>query len=771
VEPRRFAERRRQLIEEKELRGPAFGRAYAALLDEWLASLLDESNDVALIACGGLGRREVAPESDLDLLIVHGASHAVTATADKIWYPVWDLRLRLDHSVRSVKEAVSVAREDLKTALTLLDGRVIAGDAELGDRVLAKVREAWVKDARRRLPALAAITDARHRQEGDVAYLLEPDLKQAKGGLRDVAVLRAMWAALALPNADSESLSQSLAVLFDARVELHRITGRSHDSLQLEAQDDVARRLELADADELMARVATAGRSIARASDDAWRRTRARLEGPRSRRSPVGDRQLGDGIVLRDQEVDIADRALPSDASLLLRVAEQAARLDAPIALRALHQLSCDAPALTHPWPAAARDAMIGLLGSGPPLITVMETLDEHGLVSRVLPEWDRVRSRPQRNAFHRFTVDRHLTEAAVQASALVDQVERPDLLVLGAWLHDLGKGWPGDHTDAGIRLVAEITKRMGVDPRDREILVALVRYHLLLPSIATSRDLDDPATIATVAGEVRTTEVLHLLAALTKADSLATGPSAWSEWKEELVVSLVHRVEDHLAGRDPARPAAEFSAEDEALAQEANGQLVVRHDGDLVTIVAPDQPGLLCNAVGLLTVHGGDVRSADVRSTDTGVAVDRLSVVPSLPNAGIDWDALSSELDTLVQPEALDERVEERTRLYRRRAESAHDPAPVVTAHPPEVSSSSLVLEVRARDTIGLLYRILRAITACGLDIRRAMVSTLGQEVVDTFYVQTVDGDRPDDPKSRQLVRTVGDAVRGEPDGRVKNA
>jgi [protein-PII] uridylyltransferase len=752
VEPQRFAECRRQLIDDKELRGPAFGRAYAALVDEWLASLLDQSVDVALIGCGGLGRREVAPQSDLDLFIVHAPSVDVAATADKVWYPVWDLGLRLDHSVRTPKEAVSVAREDLKTALTLLDGRVIAGDAGLADAMLTKVREAWVKDARRRLPALGAITETRHRQEGDVAYLLEPDLKQAKGGLRDVAVLRAMQAALGLPDEGYENVGPARDFLFEARVEIHRVTARGQDSLLLDLQDDVAARLGVDDADELMARVAAAGRSIARASDDAWRRTHARLAGPKSRRSPVGDREIADGIVLRDDEVDVKETSSTNDPSLLLRVAEQAARLDAPIALRALKQLERDAPALEERWPIAARDALIGLLGSGPPLITVLETLDEHDLVTRILPEWGRVRSRPQRNAFHRFTVDRHLTEAAVKAAALMADVERPDLLLVGAWLHDLGKGWPGDHTEAGIGLVAEIASRMGLEPRDRDVLVALVRHHLLLPSIATSRDPDDPATVSLVARAVGTAEVLHLLAALTKADSLATGPTAWSKWKEDLVTTLVARVDEHLAGREPA-PTPRSLSRDEPIARRAADGLIVERSGDDVTIAGPDRPGLLCTAVGLLTVHGGDVRAADVQCTDDGIAVDRLSVVPSLPHAEIDWGAFARDLVAgQAGGLALDDLIQARTRTYRRRPAAAYRPRSKVIVHPPDASVSSLIVEVRAADTTGLLYRITRAITRCGLDIRRAMVSTLGPEVVDSFYVQTLRGERPGDDEARDL-------------------
>lgn len=758
MEPQRFAEHRRQLIDDKELRGSAFGRAYAALLDEWLASLLGPSPGVALIACGGLGRREVAPHSDVDLVVVHEPTSDVGAIPEAVWYPVWDQRLRLDHSLRTPKEAVSVARDDLKSALTLLDGRVIAGDVILGEDILRRVKESWVKDARRRLPALDAITRARHAQEGDVAYLLEPDLKQAKGGLRDIAVFRALQTAFALPDDAYENLIPGLEVLFEVRVELHRMQERNQDTLSLETQDDVAARLGLTDADELTANVAAAGRSIMRASDDAWRRTRARLAGPKSRRSAAGDRLLGDGVVFRDDEVDVVDGSVENDPSLVLRAAEQAARLDVPIALGALRRLGRQAPTLRNTWPRSALDALLGLLGSGPPFITVMETLDEHGLVSRVLPEWDHVRSRPQRNAFHRYTVDRHLTEAVVQASALTGEVERPDLLLLGAWLHDIGKGWPGDHTEAGIRVVSDITARMGLAPADRDTVIALVRHHLLLPAIATSRDPDDPATVAMVVGAVGTVEVLHLLAALTKADSLATGPSAWSAWKEELVATLVLRVEAQLSGR-PSPPATEkVPPEVEAVVEGVTDRVVVIRDGDTVTIVGPDRPGLLCTAVGLLTVHGGDVRSADVRSTPSGVAVDRLSVSPSLPNATIDWQSFEHELNGPVV--SLDDRIDARTRLYRRRAAAAREADPSVTTHPPEASVSSLVLEVRAKDKIGLLYRITRAITECDLDIRRAMVSTLGHEVVDTFYVQTLDGNMPNETDRRDLIRSVREAV-----------
>ena len=160
------------------------------------------------------------------------------------------------------------------------------------------------------------------------------------------------------------------------------------------------------------------------------------------------------------------------------------------------------------------------------------------------------MRNKPQRNAYHRFTVDRHLLEAAANAAELAPRVDRPDLLVVGALLHDIGKGFPGDHTEVGIGLVATIARRMGFAPGDVETLVAMCRYHLLLPDTATRRDLDDPATIDTVAKAAGDVGTLELLGTLTEADSLATGPSAWGSWKAGLVAELVERARRQLEGQ-----------------------------------------------------------------------------------------------------------------------------------------------------------------------------------------------------------------------------
>jgi [protein-PII] uridylyltransferase len=510
----------RGLVADPALGGLAFGAAAADVVDEWLVGLLGDEPGVVLLAVGAFGRRELCPASDLDLVLIHDGRRGrdVAALADRLWYPIWDSGFKLDHSVRTPNQARAIADDDLKAALGLLDARVVAGDEAMGEKLVSRIAGEWRDRARQRLPALDALVQERHRPFGDVAHALEPDLKEGRGGSRDVAIMSALARVTTVVSAE-ERLTDAKAALFASRVALQRVAGQT-DRLLLEHQDRVAEQLGLADADELMTRVSTAARTIATQSDDAWRGVRAWLQGPRGRSAAGRDVPLSPGLVLRDGEVALlADSAPADDPALVLRAAADAAYLGAPIARPTLRRFDAEVGVVPVPWSDDTRDAFVALLGGGDAMVPLVELLDEHGLLVHYLPEWDDVRCRPQRNAFHRFTVDRHLLEAVARADDLVRSVRRPDLLLVGALLHDLGKGGPGDHTDNGVRLAETIATRMGFAPDDVDVLVALVRHHLLLPSFATGRDLDDPATIAAVADAAGSEDTLDLLAALTVAD------------------------------------------------------------------------------------------------------------------------------------------------------------------------------------------------------------------------------------------------------------
>jgi [protein-PII] uridylyltransferase len=758
------------MLARRDLKGLDWCREWATQADEWLRALFesalpDGGRGLALLAVGGYGRRALAPGSDLDLLLVHdGKQKRVKQAADAIWYPIWDAGQPLDHSVRTVKELRTVMDSDIKVALGLLDARLVAGDADLAGAALERAGDMWRTRAARWLPDLDAATRARHARFGDLAFLLEPDLKEARGGLRDVQLIRSLGriAPFLAGVLENRTLAWAERILTSVRVELQRPTGSATNALLLQDQDLVAAALGMADADVLMVAVADAARAIAWATDDGWRRVESSLAGPRGREGG-GDIVIEPGLVVRDGEIALLPAADPAaDHSLALRAGAASAERDLPLSRAALERLSRRALAPDGTWPPELLNALLRLLGAGRPAIAAIEALDQQGVWLRYLPEWSPVRNRPQRNAYHRYTVDRHLLETVANASSLQSSVHRPDLLLLGALLHDIGKGQGGDHTDIGIKIVSALGPRLGLPPEDVAVVENLVRYHLLLPDVATRRDLDDPATAASVASVVGDRDTLELLAALTRADSLATGPAAWGAWKAGLVDRLVAQVEATLEGRPPPDTGRAALTETER-AGLARRELSVVHDHGLLRVAAPDQPGLLATVAGVLTLSGVYVRSATTMSDEgSGMAILRFEVAPAFDELP-DWDrvgdALSAAIDGRTDIERL---LEEREARYSRFQASTVARVPDARViFDLESSPGSTVVEVRAPDRGPVLYRVTRALSSAGVTITCALVTTLGAEAIDVFYVHRNAGGRVEDPAHlAQLERAVLDSL-----------
>ncbi|MEV6998273.1 [protein-PII] uridylyltransferase [Streptomyces sp. NPDC093982] len=801
--PSGYAAARLRLLTEGARSGPPRRTALAELTDDWLTGLFAAGAEgvrgVSLIAVGGYGRGELSPRSDLDLLLLHddGDSKAVAALADRIWYPVWDLGLALDHSVRTPAEARRTAGEDLKVQLGLLDARHIAGDLGLTAGLRTAVLADWRNQAPKRLPELQELSAERAERQGELQYLLEPDLKEARGGLRDATILRAV-AASWLADAPREGLDDARRRLLDVRDALHLTTGRATDRLALQEQDQVAAELGLLDADTLLRQVYEAARVISYASDVTWRevgrvlrsravrpRLRAMLGGgkPTIERSP-----LAEGVVEQDGEVVLARAARPErDPVLPLRAAAAAAQAGLPLSLHAVRRMAAAVRPLPTPWPAEAREQLVTLLGSGSPTVDVWEALEAEGLITRLLPDWERVRCRPQRNAVHIWTVDRHLIETAVRASEFTRRVHRPDLLLVAALLHDIGKGWPGDHSVAGEIIAKDVAGRIGFDRDDVSVLSTLVRHHLLLVDTATRRDLEDPATVRSVAEAVGSQGTLELLHALTEADALATGPAAWSSWRGSLVADLVKRVAAVLAGDDPDEPeAAAPTAEQERLSLEAiatgSPVLALRAQTEPPTegqpagdpeplgvellIAVPDQPGVLPAVAGVLAMHRLTVRTAELRALDLPDGVDGSVLLlnwrvaaeyGSLPQATRLRADLVRALDGSLD---IAGRLAERDAAYPRRR-GVVAPPPRVSVHP-AASRLATVIEVRAQDAPGLLFRIGRALEDASVRVRSAHVSTLGANAVDAFYVTGPEGAPLPREEAASVARKLEETLRG---------
>jgi [protein-PII] uridylyltransferase len=409
------------------------------------------------------------------------------------------------------------------------------------------------------------------------------------------------------------------------------------------------------------------------------------------------------------------------------------------------------------------------LLAAGPAAVATIEALDRTGLWGRLFPEWNAVRDLPPRDGVHIWTVDRHLAETVARARIFTTRVARPDLLLLGALLHDIGKGRGTDHSRIGAELARAIGARLGMWPSDTEMLSKLVLHHLLLAKVATRHDLDDPDTIATVCdaldGDPVLLDVLH---ALTEADSMATGPGVWSDWKASLIADLVRRCRMAMAGV-PLTGADPIDPEYLALAADRGVHVQVRRGVSWrtyhVVMIAPDRRGQLSKAAGVLALNSLRVHSASVNMHE-GVAINEFVVSPHFGSpAAADLlrqqfvGALNGDLDVFGM-------LAERDREPRRKP--VRDVPTGVPAHhstaPPTVAwfdgtPGSLIIEIRATDRAALLAQLTGALERAGVDIGWAKVTTRGSMVDDAFCIEPPAGADPDlrEAIERELFAVLG--------------
>lgn len=788
-------------------------RRRAEALDVCMAQLVGRAGappGVAVAALGGYGRSMQLPASDVDVLLVHeGLGHEeVEQLARAVLYPLWDAGLTVGQAVRTPKECLEVAGERLDALTAMLDARPLAGDGALLTRALKPVRQLARGDARAFAARLKQAAAERRERFGSCSHLLEPDLKEGAGGLRDVASLGWLEAALGAPLEDGgligsrekEAVDAAEEFLVRARSAVHLQTGKRADRLLLELQPDVARDMGFSDRPRLIA-------------TDGLMRTL--FEHARAVEHVVGtvlERALAGAAVPAAAVTGAADVL-----EQLAAVAEQGA-VPGVALLEAIAQADIPEPVA---WDERTKDAFLRLLRAGGDGTRMLDALDRLAVLARYLPAWADVRCRPQRDPYHRFTVDAHLTgAAAVMADLLradvpedpferqlMEHVRRPDALLLGALLHDVGKVGEGNHVPVGARIAEETLADIPLAPEERELAAFMVREHLLLPDVATRRDLTDENLILDVAAKVSTHERLAALYLLAKADAAATGPAAWTPWRQALIRELVTRIQhvlergqmgEELAARladrvDRARdllsqepeaevdrfvlrmPRAYFLAVEPAQAARhyrtvapplgTNEVRTASADGERpgtyeVLVVASDRPGLLSWIAGALAVGGISILSAQVFTTDDGAAVDLFVVEgafePQITEAR--WREFRTVLRRAIDGSlSLEARVEEKRRHY----PGPKVQTPVTVNIDDDASDFSTVVEVGAPDRIGLLHDITRAFADLKLDVHLAKVATYSGRVVDAFYVRDSLGRKITDPEHvAEIAETLADRV-----------
>jgi [protein-PII] uridylyltransferase len=827
-------------------------RTHARLMDDVIFSLTRliaddadrarlEPTALVVTALGGYGRAELHPLSDIDLMVVYeGAELApyVQRMMQELLYSLWDLGLQVGHSLRSLDDCVAMARTDFPSRTSMQEARFLAGDRRLFGRFRKVLREnVYRRDFAQFLETTLTERDQRYRRYGASPYIGEPNVKESAGGLRDVHT--AMWLGAAKFGArtlrelsdkglitprEQASTDAALTFLWRVRNELHFFSGHKNDVLSRDLQPRIAKNLGYEN-DETSLGVERFMRDYylhARAIHRVSRRLIARCQETLSRRGSAGRRQrqqaLADGLVFFDGQLHLADRdsgPLRAEPTRLMKVFWHLHRLGCELSLdleRALEDSLYLADG-SFQRSMAVRDLFLDICRTWGRVAQTFREMHELGLLGRFLPEFGALTCLVQYDVYHKFSVDQHSLLAVEHLEALapgqsaesegaaqvLSEVEKPELLMLGMLLHDVGKARGHGHVAKGIPLIRELVTRLELDPEDGALVEFLVAHHLTMSHIAQRRDIDDPKTIADFAATAGDPQRLRMLYLLTWADMRAVGPGVLTPWQATILHELYTRTLTRLTGGRRERPSrtllterlrvavgddlsaqavkahlammserylattgVQRMAEHLSMLQQLNSTSVVTelfHHPDLgssdLVVVTRDLPGLFSLIAGTLASQGVNIISAQIHTRGDGIAIDTFQVndpsgdaVTSPAYWGRTLDALRMVLTGDAQVAAL----LEKRRAAGRAAAGAEGSVKITLDN--HLSDDYTVLEVKCPDRLGLLYLVTKTLAGFGLDIATARIATEIDHAVDTFYVHDGQGRKVEDSDALGRVR-----------------
>ena len=552
-----------------------------AMLDRGAFKNLSEQ--VALVSHGGYGRRELAPYSDIDLMILHrsGISSHIAVLAERMMRDICDTGLILGLSVRTSRQAVSLACKDPLILTSLTESRHLAGNEEITDKFLLRLKRATVRRARSLLPAIDNARRAERRNYGETVFLLEPNIKRSRGGLRDIQLLRWIGFCLygttdldglylkgVLEKEDQKILRSATEFLLRIRNEVHFHAGKAYDQLDRGEQVRLAERFGYQGMEGLM--------PVEHFMQDYFRHTRAvryisaRFLANAYRSSKVsgflsvlfshqveGDFRVGPNMISATKQ---GMKRIRSDLSEVLRLAELATLYDKRITHDTWEAVRAAAARCHEVTPQTAA-RFIALLSRPPQLAAILSRLHELGVLEKLIPAFSRVRGMLQFNDYHKYTVDEHCLRAVRMATEFAGDpgpvglvyaaIGQKEILHLALLIHDLGKGYVEDHSEVGRKIATETAAHLGLPSHETEMLEFLVHKHLLMSHWALWHDINDPAVILRVAVEVGSPELLRMMLVLTAADLAAVGPEVLNNWKIELLMQFYQRALKHLTEED----------------------------------------------------------------------------------------------------------------------------------------------------------------------------------------------------------------------------
>jgi [protein-PII] uridylyltransferase len=795
-----------------------------------------------VVALGGYGRGELHPSSDIDLMVVYDGelSPFVQRVMHELLYALWDLGFQVGHSLRSLDDCVAMARTDFPSRTSMQEARLIEGDRRLFARFGRVLRDnVYRKDFGEFLTMTLAEREQRYRKFGASPYIGEPNVKESAGGLRDMHT--AMWLAAAKFGArtlreladrglitarEQAAADAALTFLWRVRNELHFFSGHKNDVLTRDLQPRIAKNLgyetegETLGVEQFMREYYLHARRIHRLS----RRLIARCQETLSRHGSAERRQrqqaLADGLVFFDGRLHLADRdagGLRADPVRLMKVFWHLHRLGCDLSpdLERAVEDSLDAVDDAVRADPAIRDVFLDICRAWGRVALTLSEMHELGLLGRYLPEFGALTCLVQYDVYHKFSADQHSLLAVEHLEALApgqsaesegaaqvfNEVEKPELLMLGMLLHDIGKARGHGHVAKGIPLAQALTRRIGLPETECGLVEFLVAHHLTMSHIAQRRDIDDPKTISDFAATVGDPQRLRMLYLLTYADMRAVGPGVLTPWQASILHELYRRTLARLTGGLEVKPnrVQMVTRLGEVVRDDVSAQAVKAHvamvpdrylantsvqrmaehlrqiarlesapvatelfhhpdlgTSDLV-VVTRDVPGLFALIAGTLAAHGVNIVSAQIATRADGIAIDTFQVndptgeaVASAARWGRVLDALRS---VLTGEQTVEQLLERRQRAGRSPADGFGRPKIAVDNR---LSDAHTVVEVKCPDRVGLLYLITRTLSAQGLDIASARIATEIDQALDTFYVHDRAGRKLDEPAATEPVRAA---------------
>jgi [protein-PII] uridylyltransferase len=814
----------------------------AALVDDFIIEQFNTApavkkarGAIAVIALGGYGRREFFPYSDIDLLLLHDwwSKKSIQAVAEALLYPLWDTGFEVGHSVRGVKDAVRFAQDDFHFQVALLDARLLAGSQELFDE-LRSLYTKKILDGRRHefVRTMETHITERWQKYGSHTYLLEPHIKEGKGGLRDIQAmlwvakgvfslqdLDAIQASGMLEAVNRQAFENSWSMLTKIRNQLHLLCGRKHDHLIFEFQEEMARIFGYQDQDGMlgvehfMRDVYSHLQTVSVVTDLFFEHVQEVLG------ITVGsavEQQLERSINIRGGTVRLASKEnLAERPYLLMRLFLQSGRTGLQLHHRTRQLVTSHLDLIDDHFRSSKRVARIFLevLTQTEDIFPVLETMLATGLMTRYLPEFSGVESLAQHDLYHLYTVDRHqlqtvaeLTRLRKNKADLFAEIKDIEVLYLAALLHDIGKGKQTDHSVLGAEMVVAIGRRLRLLDDAIDTLAFLIRYHLFMPENAMRRDFTDREFVRATADLIGDVQRLTMLYLLTIADSKATGPSAWSDWKSSLLSEMYLTLKScldancHLeAGPGNEEEQGIHWLQEQILEKMGDqstridikslpGDYLVSFSLDAVLhhlqihkvqaarlqqqvllfptagtrswsllIMGRDKVGLLAKFCGVLALHNLTVLSAQIFTWPDGTVVDVLEVVPAAARTfeELDWQAVERDLNL-----AINYRLDIGYQLYQKSHPHTYGPVRQVQQLERKVvidnqtSQQYTLIEVYGGDRRDTLYQLTQTLADFGLTIHRARIATEVEQLIDIFYVRTQAGDKLTDPEIMDKVQ-----------------